>query len=115
MAQANARTRLEQIMELERVLAADAEQVIRVTSSAQILEGFGAVLENSQGTLKTFEMSRPAGQQWLAEFFGTLRLDLDGVALSFRRLRVVEEQEGPQLKLTLDVCARAFPSMEVNF
>ena len=53
-------------MELERALAADAEQVIRVTSSAQILEGFGAVLENSPHVMLQSETKQNGTQLVMA-------------------------------------------------
>ena len=48
----------------------------------------------------------------LAEFFGSIRLDLDGCELKFRSMAVRREL----LEVTLDVCVRRFPNpMTINF
>ena len=57
-----------------------------------------------------------AANVWLARLFETLLLDLDGCELTFERLRIIGEERGaPLLELTLDVCVRRFPSLEINF
>ena len=52
---------------------------------------------------------------WLARLFAELVLDLDGCALSFRRLRVAPAASEPELVLQLGVCVTSFPSLEINF
>ena len=48
----------------------------------------------------------------LAEFFGSIRLDLDGCELTFRSMAVRRQL----LEVTLDVCVRRFPNpMTINF
>ena len=55
-----ARKRLERLIELERLLAADAKRVVRVVPSSNILDGLGSVLMHSQGNASTYDLSKPA-------------------------------------------------------
>jgi len=56
-------------------------------------------------------------EAWVARFFETLLLDLDGCALSFRSMKVTtgKARSGPLLSLDLDVCVTRFPSLDINF
>ena len=56
-----------------------------------------------------------AAGAWLAGLFETLVLDLDGCALTFKALRVERGAAEPELLLSLDVCVRSFPSLDINF
>ena len=54
------RRRLELIIEQERALAREAQTVLRVASSADILASAGRILGDSRGSQQTYNLSRPA-------------------------------------------------------
>lgn len=80
----------------------------------------GSVLVEARPWRATDDTSQElldAAGAWLADFFATLTVDLDGCELRFRRLSAsAPAADTPALlDLALDVRVRSFPSLEINF
>jgi hypothetical protein len=81
-----------------------AEDVVRLSQApSQPVVGVAAGGDDAEAAARASS---------LAEFFGSIRLDLDGCELTFRSMAVRRQL----LEVTLDVCVRRFPNpMTINF
>ena len=103
-------------------LRTDGGDVVEFPVRFDGVELTAALSQGSDGSVVC--IAQPAGTDaaasagpWLAGLFSNLVLDLDGCELRFRALRVEQPRPNaaPELALQLDVCVRAFPSLDINF